>query len=150
MPVKICTGCLTEKPLSEFYHDRRYPNRHMSRCKSCRAEKARAWRKKNPQAEKDRYWKNRDRERERHLIRKYGVDFKKYREILDSQGGKCAICENPEPKNKMLDVDHDHKTGKVRGLLCTSCNRMLGHAGDKPENLKRGADYLLHNSRPNS
>lgn len=53
-----------------------------------------------------------------------GVSIEEYDRMLAAQGGGCAICHNP-PKNRRLHVDHDHKTGKVRGLLCFRCNRAL-------------------------
>ena len=53
-----------------------------------------------------------------------GVDDDRYAEMLRVQGGGCAICGNP-PKTRRLDVDHDHRTGKIRGLLCHRCNRAL-------------------------
>lgn len=56
---------------------------------------------------------------------------------------KCAICGEKEPKRKTFDIDHDHETGKVIGLLCTRCNMMLGYSKDNPENLISGAKYLL-------
>ena len=53
-----------------------------------------------------------------------GVDDDRYAEMLRAQNGGCAICGNP-PKTRRLDVDHDHRTGRVRGLLCHRCNRAL-------------------------
>ena len=56
--------------------------------------------------------------------RELGVTVEDYDRLLAAQGGGCAICGNP-PKTRRLDVDHDHRTGKVRGLLCHRCNRAL-------------------------
>jgi hypothetical protein len=53
-----------------------------------------------------------------------GLSLAEYDALLAAQGGGCAICGNP-PKTRRLDVDHDHKSGKVRGLLCHRCNRAL-------------------------
>lgn len=62
--------------------------------------------------------------RERDYQRKYGISVEQYEAILRDQGGVCAICERP-PKTRRLHVDHDHKTGEIRGLLCYRCNRAL-------------------------
>jgi hypothetical protein len=62
--------------------------------------------------------------------------------MLAAQDGVCAICRRP-PKTKRLEVDHDHKSGLVRGLLCWRCNhRVLGQAGDDAELLRSAAQYL--------
>jgi len=53
-----------------------------------------------------------------------GLSIEDYDELITAQGGGCAICGNP-PKTRRLDTDHDHRTGKVRGLLCHRCNRAL-------------------------
>lgn len=140
--MKVCTKCGQEKPLDEFWPDRSKKHGRMAQCKDCKRQAMREYRAKNPDMNKKRYWANRDKERERHLVKKYGVTFEDYAAMLESQGGVCAICGKPEPENKTLDVDHDHETGEVRGLLCTSCNRMLGHSGDRPEVLEAGAKYL--------
>ena len=63
-----------------------------------------------------------------------------YQEMYHSQEGCCAICRKQQ--ERAFDVDHNHATGEVRGLLCTNCNRMLGHAGDSAANLRAAADYL--------
>lgn len=61
------------------------------------------------------------------------------------QGGKCGICEKPPPvPGASFAVDHNHTTGKVRGVLCASCNAMLGHAKDDITILVRGIRYLEH------
>lgn len=146
--MKTCTHCKESKPLTEFFSDKRRKDGRMARCKSCKTESYRAWRRANPDADKHRYWSNRESERERHLIRKYGVSLSRYAELLQAQGGCCAICLRPEPEDRMLDVDHDHLTGKVRGLLCTSCNRVLGHAYDSPSRLRAAADYLERTITP--
>jgi hypothetical protein len=64
--------------------------------------------------------------------------------MLLAQNYTCAICptQDFENKNGLLFVDHDHATGKVRGLLCGGCNRMIGCGKDQPKRLRSGADYL--------
>lgn len=111
----------------------------MARCKSCK-NKAFANYRKSRGYDKVRYWKSPEKERERHLVRKYGVSAADYAKMFDAQGGACAICEKRQVR--ALDVDHCHVTLKVRGLLCTNCNRMLGHAGDDSVRLERAANYL--------
>lgn len=139
--MRTCTACKEAKPLSEFFRDRSKKHGYQARCKPCKTEAFNRYRKERGY-DKRRYWANRDSERERHLVRKYGVTFADYKRMLDEQEGRCAICARPEPEHRMFDVDHDHATGVVRGLLCTSCNRVLGHAGDSPERLRAAADYL--------
>jgi len=140
--MKKCSQCGTTKDDAEFYPDRRKKTGLASRCKTCGGIYAAQWRAKNPHKSKERYWQNRDAERERHLVRKYGITFTDYRKMLSDQSEKCAVCGKPEPKHRFFDVDHCHKTGVVRGLLCTSCNRMIGHSGDNPRVLVSAANYL--------
>ena len=70
-----------------------------------------------------------------------GIPLAEYDALLAAQGGGCAICGNP-PKTRRLHVDHDHKTGKVRGLLCHRCNRRLDTTVT-PEWLKAAWRYLV-------
>lgn len=77
----------------------------------------------------------------RKLVPDFGVA--EYFWMLYLQDSKCAICDRPErAKGKSLALDHDHKTGKARKLLCSSCNNGLGRFGDDPELMRKGADYL--------
>lgn len=92
-----------------------------------------------------RDWKARNPEyrRNNHLLKKYGITAIDYDRMLAEQGGGCAICGTKNPgRGKYFFVDHDHRTGMVRGLLCQSHNTMLGHAQDNPEVLRAGASYL--------
>lgn len=79
----------------------------------------------------------------------YGVDAQRYQDMLREQGGVCAICKRPERapdkasgKTKDLAIDHDHKTGAVRALLCSSCNRALGLFNDDRATLDAARAYL--------
>lgn len=143
----ICTGCKIEKSKDCFGFDRRR-SRLMRRCKECRTAAARAWRKSRPDYEKQRYQAEKVSTRERHLVRKYGVDLSAYNALLEKQGGKCAICDAPEKQQfkGVFHVDHCHTTGRVRGLLCRGCNHMLGVVRDDPKILQRAIDYLTHKS----
>lgn len=80
---------------------------------------------------------------EGHLIRTYGLSLAAWSAMLRGQGQACAICrvEGPDFPTHW-HTDHDHATGSVRGILCQSCNHMLGQAKDNPETLQRAASYL--------
>ncbi len=73
---------------------------------------------------------------------KYGITAGQYADLYAFQGRVCALCLVANGKTKRLAVDHDHATGKVRGLLCGPCNQMLGQARDQIAFFERAADYL--------
>lgn len=76
--------------------------------------------------------------------RRYGISRKDYNELLWQQGGVCAICKTEKPgrNHTHFHVDHNHKTGTVRGLLCDLCNRGLGYFKDSSALLEKAAKYL--------
>lgn len=77
-----------------------------------------------------------------HVQKVYGISGAEYDELLKMQGHRCAICRQ-KPAKKRLAVDHDHKTGEVRGLLCATCNKgILGSAHDSLEILQRAVGYM--------
>lgn len=79
------------------------------------------------------------------LKRQYGITVEYYLELLETQGYTCAICQTSKWGNKSHNsscVDHDHHTGKVRGLLCNNCNTGLGMFKDDSHNLTKAIDYL--------
>lgn len=112
-----------------------YVSKRPSICFDCRKER---------QKEYSRKESTKTRARERILQKKYGLSFNEYKKIFDKQGGVCAICGNP-PDKQLLSVDHDHGTGKIRGLLCNHCNPMLGFAKDSISNLASAIKYLEKN-----
>ena len=75
---------------------------------------------------------------------KYGLTLEDYEQLEADQNHVCAICRKPRSTKRCprLFVDHDHKTGKIRGLLCHHCNAAIGHMMDSPETLRRAAQYL--------
>lgn len=75
------------------------------------------------------------------LRRQYAITEEIYNKIFEKQGGRCAIC-NCRQHYQRLAVDHDHKTGMVRGLLCTNCNRGLGRFFDSDLRLRNAAAYI--------
>ena len=82
-------------------------------------------------------------------LARYGLTPETYQDLSESQGHVCAICGSPyglESQKHPLYVDHCHKTGKVRGLLCSHCNAGLGHFRDNPELLMEAARYLTRSS----
>lgn len=85
-----------------------------------------------------------DRQRKYQLRHKYGITEDDYERMMLEQDGKCAICNRTEPTGrwKRLAVDHCHKTGKVRGLLCDKCNRGMGLLEDSAQLLRNAANYL--------
>jgi hypothetical protein len=82
------------------------------------------------------------------LKKLYRMSLDEYTQLFNHQKGLCAICGKPETaKNKQLGVDHCHKTKNIRGLLCISCNSVLGFANDNPMILLKAAMYLLRGNR---
>lgn len=80
----------------------------------------------------------------RQLYEAYGITIEQYEEMLENQGGVCAICGSPPPNDyhKRLNVDHCHSTGLVRGLLCRGCNQGLGNFRDDIDLMLNGISYL--------
>ena len=90
-------------------------------------------------------WSGYDRE-DQIMRRTYGISMRDFDELVEFQGGKCAICfKQLDMLNRRANIDHDHETGKVRGILCTGCNTGIGHLGDNIQGVKR-ALYYLENS----
>lgn len=89
--------------------------------------------------------------RDRYIRNRFGFNWNTYRDMLQAQGNKCAICEIALlPTGFGTHLDHCHKTGKLRAFLCTNCNRGLGHFKDSPIFLKKAAQYLIaHNGNGN-
>lgn len=123
---KCCTICNIEKPIEEFYKSNQVKDGVIARCKICDKlkykESRRLLRKKNKLKVKNQS-----------LIRSFGITLEDYNRMLEAQNGVCAICGKSEiiidkriSKLRALTVDHNHKTGKVRGLLCARCNQALG------------------------
>lgn len=76
------------------------------------------------------------------LKKRYGITTDKFMCLLSAQDYKCKICQKEETIDRHLCVDHDHNTGQIRGILCTSCNAMLGFAKDRIDILENGIKYL--------
>jgi hypothetical protein len=76
----------------------------------------------------------------------YGIDIDEYEQMLKEQGDCCAICKSADPSggthSQVFPVDHDHVTGRNRGLLCNRCNPGIGYFNDSPALLRAAADYL--------
>lgn len=131
---KVCGTCHLEKPIDEFHAHATAPDRHQSRCKPCAVEIAMRWNKEHPEAFR--------RNARTHKLRKeYGITQAEYEAMVERQKGACAVCRRP-PKTGRLHIDHDHDSGKVRGLLCMPCNSFLGKISEDVVILKRAVAYL--------
>jgi hypothetical protein len=117
-PTKRCSKCKEDKPLTDFTSDKYVSNGKRSWCKACDSVYERMAR-----------------------CRRYGLTLEEYDELLQSQGNACAICKGDIPK--LPQIDHDHDTGKVRGVLCITCNTGLGAFRDDPDLLLAAREYLL-------
>lgn len=133
MNTKVCTSCDTEKLETEFHYATKEKIRRRGDCRSCVAEKYKLRKASDPKRHKTNH-------RYAIIKHKYGLSRKEVDELLVAQGEACAIC------NKAIDlsahVDHCHSSGRVRGLLCSYCNKGLGLFRDNPEALIRAAQYL--------
>ena len=161
--MKKCSKCGIEQSLDNFYRASETRDGYRGDCKACfqaRAkaryplvreqaiERTRQWAADNPDRVKARQAEYRASgrkaisDRKSHLRRKYGITPAEYDELLDRQGGGCAICGRPPTPGISLHVDHDHATGAIRGLLCFRCNNALGDFDDDRDRLWAALAYL--------
>ena len=154
--MKRCTKCHEEKDNSSFVYVKARGKLH-SWCKLCHTKAA-----------KEHYWKNRERicrksreanskplnKYKRYVFERlklYGLTEQDMRDMMDNQRGCCAICKNSldSGKKQIPQVDHCHRTGKVRGLLCDICNVGLGHFKDNPLLLEEAKQYVTRHNTEN-
>ncbi len=122
---KKCSDCNKTKSLNNFHPKNRIKKTYFSICKKC----------------------YRKRVLNNSLLRKYGITLKQYKRLVKRGGGLCDICgDSPKGRWSKLNIDHDHRTGKVRGLLCHTCNTGLGMFMDNSKTIKKAARYLRINS----
>jgi hypothetical protein len=131
---KACTACKEIKPIAEFSRP------HDTFCQSCVAAKRKANYRRPGRGKDMAYAKN--------LERNYGMTMEQYQAQVAKQEGKCAIC-GIEP-NHRLHVDHDHRTGAVRDLLCRPCNYALGNAQDSLRVVRAMVVYLERHAQAES
>ncbi len=161
-----CTWCGLEKSFDEFSNQKKGRHGKRPRCRDCisilsaaywveNRKRMNAHRRQQRDADleyfrqKARQWvqANPGLRRKHVLASRHGITPEIYEGIAEMQGGVCAICKRSETANQQgdvptLTVDHDHKTGEIRGLLCGTCNSMLGMAHDDTDRLEAGAAYL--------
>jgi hypothetical protein len=113
---KWCPGCEVALPKAEFSKHRQQAGGHAGYCKPCRRAQG----------------------RKGYFLRKYGMTEVELSDRKEAQGGLCALCRLGRAEH----VDHDHLTGKVRGVLCFNCNSGLGQFRDSIDLLARATDYL--------
>lgn len=128
---KKCSRCKVTKPFSEFY-PRGNSGYVTSMCIVC---------------SKEHYEENKDYVREMRRKQRLGLPVGTYNYLLGLYGGKCGICGTTEPMGTgsgsgQFSIDHDHRTGLVRGLLCTNCNVGIGMLQHKVSLLKSAMEYL--------
>lgn len=152
--MKECSKCKAIKNIERFSPSKTSKSGYKSWCKDCENAdrrrhyyenkerllvKAKIWRKDNPELVKEI-------KRKTVLKTNYGITIEQWNALLLKQNDCCAICVKHYSEFKTrFAVDHCHKTGKVRGLLCMHCNQALGKFEDSIENLESAIDYLKSN-----
>lgn len=137
---KTCSKCKMEKRLMKFSNRASSVDRKSPWCKECSHQNLQIWRKTD---------KGKHSMRQRNLKVKYNVSLEDYQILLENQKNNCAICNEKESAMnhysktvKRLAVDHCHTTGKIRGLLCTNCNTLIGKSKDDIDILRNVIKYL--------
>lgn len=164
---KTCSRCKESKPTTCFHARNGAADKLQGSCKECAAKAFKAYRLSNKgkfalyrynarpevkamRADLQRKYKAEApervaaRKRKAHLKKEFGITPSVYDAMLAAQNGVCAICgtNTPSPHRVNFYVDHCHTTGKIRGLLCGSCNTGLGHFKDNPDLLTTAISYL--------
>ena len=163
--MKKCTGCKVEKPLSEYSKSKARPAGYQCQCKACFAAYTASHREqiavkvavyyaaniKKIKEQRATYRASHKEELKEksvgyQLKYNYGITSEEKKAMEEIQGGRCSICHLVFP----LCIDHNHKTGEVRGLLCRQCNIGIGLLQDNPEILLEAYKYLTTIKQRNS
>ncbi|WP_372944051.1 endonuclease VII domain-containing protein [Mycolicibacterium sp.] len=146
METRRCTDCGQDLPLSSFSKSGQYLRSYCKPCsnersrqygqanKARRNERLREWRRANPEAARRKDLRAR-------LMRKYRLTPEDVEAMREAQDGRCLLCDSAD---RDLVVDHCHDTGRVRGLLCRSCNTIVGQVELVPLLVERIGEYLRH------
>lgn len=134
---KRCTDCRESEEIVDF-------PRHSRLCRGCRNAKHRAaYAAARGGVVRIHSRPNGEDSYRRFVLKQYGITLAEYDGMLSAQGGVCAVCRGPQvTSRRFLDVDHCHVTGRVRALLCGTCNSALGAVRDDPALLEQLAAYL--------
>lgn len=149
---QTCKKCGESKHLSEFGNNASSLTGKSCYCKPCRMKREHERKLADPsqyrEEKKRHYLKYRDGYRSRQLKRQFGIDLNRYNEMFAEQEGKCKSCGTHQKDLRLgLSVDHCHKTGKVRGLLCGNCNTALGLLKDDPVLIEKLLTYLADSAQ---
>lgn len=164
--MKRCKKCGELKPLSEFYRANGTRDGLRGHCKRCEIARNKAWYRKNKERAiaHAKKWQDANPERVRDYQRQYRIDHAQqfreghlrrvfdltadqYQALLNAQAGGCALCGRAPQPGRSLHVDHDHKTGTIRGLLCFRCNVGIGHFREDKLRLADAIVYLTRGRR---
>ena len=145
---KRCSKCGETKQVSEFWRNIRIKDGYEGQCKAChkeychRPDVAERNRKYNRDRSKRLYTK--EKGRNRNLKKNHNITLDEFHEKLKAQSGKCEICQKPfrSYSGRGIHVDHNHATGKIRGILCYNCNLMIGFAADSKSTLENAVSYI--------
>jgi hypothetical protein len=132
-----CSSCRRRKPICEFGAWASDSDGLHCYCRECSNRKARQYAKKPETSEyRKKYMRQMG-------LKKYGLTIEDFERLLSGQNGRCLICEDElELRTGGAAVDHDHESGKVRGVLCRLCNVGIGHFREKPSLLRAAIEYL--------
>ena len=149
--IKTCKDCLVDKQIEDFYKHKNSKDGYSHRCKKCDNKRTRLWQINNKEKaalntkrHREKYGKEyKEKTRNYKYIINYGITLDDWKRLLEDQNYRCGICFKHSSEETMnMVVDHDHKTGVIRGLLCRNCNTALGLLKDSVENMKSAIDYL--------
>lgn len=139
---KQCSKCKLDKNLIKFHKDSSKSDGLYSSCRDCCNK---FWQSEN--SKENRKHPRYALARRKHKIAKFGITLEEYDKIFSAQNQMCALCGIRQDKlRKKLAVDHCHKTGKVRALLCGNCNRGLGFFKDSVDLLNKATNYVIRHS----
>jgi len=139
---KTCNRCNETKPATEFYKDSGISDGRATICKNCRDKTTLKYRRSNSIKVKNRTDKYNAKHYHKLRLQRYKITPEEHQKMLIEQNNCCKICGEKPKGKRPLAIDHCHKTGKVRGLLCYRCNTSIAIL-DNPNLLAKAESYLL-------